>query len=185
MSDENTGNAVHVQVSNGESGEDARFAELSVFKDDFASPNTWVKRVIDLTTCPPRYDYYEPAFEGDCEEIYIDVQNYGEEGSFDLVFSTSTDSDSDEDGIYDDWEEYGVFTEGPESEDGNFIDLPAMGADPEKPDIFVHLDYMYGWGCPESDPDCEVEEYVLHDASLYSTAIELIVENARLRTPHI
>ena len=35
---------------------------------------------------------------------------------------------------------------------------------------------MYGWSCPESDPDCEVEEYVLHDASLYSTAIELIVE---------
>lgn len=60
--------------------------------------------------------------------------------------------DSDEDGLYDAWEIYGVVYI-PESNeyriaskndynDANFVDLPAMGADPYKKDIFVEIDYM-------------------------------------------
>jgi hypothetical protein len=102
--------------------------------------------------------------------LYVSIYNDGEE-DLDFVFSTSTDTDADEDGIYDDWEEYGVLTRGTawqEIEEQwqwvsiyNWIDLPAMGADPEKPDIFVHLDYM-------------LDE--LHNQRLEDDAIETIVD---------
>lgn len=52
--------------------------------------------------------------------------------------------DSDSDGLLDVWETRGLTND---PDDGGplpaqFIDLPAMGADPAKPDIFVHLDWM-------------------------------------------
>jgi hypothetical protein len=52
--------------------------------------------------------------------------------------------DSDGDGLLDEWEVDGVTIDpdgsGPISP--QFIDLPAMGADPNKPDIFLHIDWM-------------------------------------------
>ncbi|MCB0217760.1 MAG: hypothetical protein KDH92_14050, partial [Chloroflexi bacterium] len=50
------------------------------------------------------------------------------------VLNQSTDSDGD--GLADDWERDGV------TFNGQFVDLPAMGADPAKPDLFIHLDWM-------------------------------------------
>lgn len=44
--------------------------------------------------------------------------------------------DSDGDGIPNSWEQNGVRL------NGQFIDLRAMGADPSRPDIFIHLDWM-------------------------------------------
>jgi hypothetical protein len=44
--------------------------------------------------------------------------------------------DADGDGLADDWETSGV------TFNGQFIDLPAMGADPNRPDLFIHLDWM-------------------------------------------
>lgn len=47
--------------------------------------------------------------------------------------------DSDGDGLFDIWETQGLDSDG----DGNIdIDLPAMGADPDKKDIFVEVDWM-------------------------------------------
>lgn len=52
--------------------------------------------------------------------------------------------DSDGDGLLDEWETNGI-TIDPDG-DGplppQFIDLPAMGADKDKPDIFIHIDWM-------------------------------------------
>src|SRR5439155_10906905 len=45
-------------------------------------------------------------------------------------------TDSDGDSLPDEWERSGVTI------DGEFIDLPAMGADPRHQDIFVHVDWM-------------------------------------------
>jgi hypothetical protein len=47
--------------------------------------------------------------------------------------------DSDEDGIPDYWEENGVWVK------GQYLDLPAWGADPEHKDLFLHYDFQQGY----------------------------------------
>jgi hypothetical protein len=54
-----------------------------------------------------------------------------------IVFSTSV-QDTDGDGLLDTWESNG-FTD---ISDGSFINLPAMGANPNVKDLFIELDYM-------------------------------------------
>jgi len=63
--------------------------------------------------------------------------------------------DADGDGLADDWEANGV------TFNGQFIDLPAMGADPNKPDLFIQLDWMAD---------------ATHDQRLSSTAIGKVVK---------
>jgi hypothetical protein len=46
--------------------------------------------------------------------------------------------DADADGIPDKWEAGGVWV------DGQFLDLPSVGADPRRKDLFVHVDYTEG-----------------------------------------
>ena len=48
--------------------------------------------------------------------------------------------DSDADGLPDVWETEGVVLDG--AAGPRWIDLPAMGADPAKPDLFLHVDWM-------------------------------------------
>jgi len=50
--------------------------------------------------------------------------------------------DTDGDGLPDDWERRGVMLEGRAGP--RWIDLPAMGADPLKPDLFLQVDWMAG-----------------------------------------
>ncbi|MGH9174956.1 MAG: hypothetical protein ACRD1H_11390, partial [Vicinamibacterales bacterium] len=79
--------------------------------------------------------------------------------------------DSDEDGLLDEWESSGVSIDpdGPGGLEPQFMDLPAMGADPERADIFIHLDWM-------EDDD--------HTHALEEEAIRQIVE-AFDDSPHI
>jgi hypothetical protein len=51
-------------------------------------------------------------------------------------------ADRDGDGLPDAWERHGVTIDG--GAGPRFIDLPAMGADPAKPDIFLQIDWMAG-----------------------------------------
>jgi len=67
--------------------------------------------------------------------------------------------DSDGDGLPDEWERHGVTIDG--GAGPRFIDLPAMGADPMKPDIFLQIDWM---------ADAE------HDQRPRAEAIRLVVE---------
>ena len=56
------------------------------------------------------------------------------------AFVTVLDDDQDGDGLLDSWESQGVTI------DGQFVDLPAMGASPTHKDVFVEIDYMTGAG---------------------------------------
>jgi len=47
------------------------------------------------------------------------------------------DEDSDEDGLLDGWEVHGVYKNGK-----NVVDLPSMGANPLKKDVFIEIDWM-------------------------------------------
>ncbi|MCW2637024.1 MAG: hypothetical protein JWQ99_3391 [Blastococcus sp.] len=65
-----------------------------------------------------------------------------------LCTSSTNASDSDKDGLPDDWERFGVTVQSDGSTAaghgaaGTFLNLPAMGADPLHKDLFVHLDNM-------------------------------------------
>src|SRR5262245_16267916 len=77
--------------------------------------------------------------------------------------------DSDGDGLPDDWERHGVTIDG--GAGPRFIDLPAMGADPMRPDIFLQIDWM---------TDAE------HDQRPSAEAIQLVVDafaNAPYESP--
>ena len=54
-------------------------------------------------------------------------------------------ADSDGDGIPDDWETHGYW------HNGKFVDLPAMGANPNHKDVFVWIDYMTGHQPSQTD----------------------------------
>ncbi len=58
-----------------------------------------------------------------------------------VVFSTTV-QDTDGDGLLDIWETNGYT----DMTDGSFINLPAMGANPNVKDIFVEIDYMVAAG---------------------------------------
>src|SRR5437660_11875108 len=68
-------------------------------------------------------------------------------------------ADRDGDGLPDAWERHGVTIDG--GAGPRFIDLPAMGADPMRPDIFLQIDWM---------ADAE------HDQHPSPEAIQLVVE---------
>lgn len=69
----------------------------------------------------------------------------------DLIAVVRVGMDSDGDGLWDDWETYGIDDDADGIPD---LDLPKMGADPQRKDIFVEIDYMAcaaGGDCTSSD----------------------------------
>ncbi len=95
---------------------------------------------------------------GTCDQAITVQGNGGGDGNASLRFNVkviNNQPDSDGDGLSDDWEQNGV------SINGQFIDLPAMGADPNKPDIFIQIDWMQGSG---------------KDQRLRATAIQMVVD---------
>ena len=90
----------------------------------------------------------------------IDIQTQGNgdgDGSAALTFKVdviNTLPDVDGDGIPDLWESNGVTL------NGQFIDLPSMGANPNKPDVFLQIDWM---------------QDATHNQSLTNTAIQQVV----------
>lgn len=95
---------------------------------------------------------------GTCEQPITVQGNGGGDGNASLRFKVeviNNQPDSDGDGMSDDWEQNGV------SFNGQFIDLAAMGADPNKPDIFIQIDWMQGSG---------------QDQRLSDNAIQMVVD---------
>jgi uncharacterized repeat protein (TIGR01451 family) len=66
----------------------------------------------------------------------------------DLIVVVRVAQDSDGDGLWDDWETSGIDTDG----DGTFdYNLPALGANPLRKDIFIEIDFM---DCATAGGDC-------------------------------
>ncbi len=70
------------------------------------------------------------------------VKRAGGGGNNAVVRLTFSSSSSARDGIPDDWKKNGVKLDPGDGSGPQFIDLPAMGADVNRPDIFIQLDWM-------------------------------------------
>lgn len=77
----------------------------------------------------------------------------------------SSQTDTDGDGLYDDWETKGIDYDNNGTID---LDLPAMGADPYKPDIFVEADWMVRPSIAVPDKDLVVDGKVIQVLSTKS-----------------
>ena len=66
----------------------------------------------------------------------------------DLIAVVRVAQDSDGDGLWDDWETSGIDTDGDGTMDYN---LPALGANPQRKDVFVEVDWM---DCAAAGSDC-------------------------------
>ena len=72
----------------------------------------------------------------------------GDQDFNDLIAVVRADIDSDGDGLWDDWERFGADTDGDNVVD---LDLPGLGADPNRKDVFVEIDWM---DCAVAGGDC-------------------------------
>ncbi|MET0842655.1 MAG: hypothetical protein ABWY23_02315 [Mycetocola sp.] len=70
------------------------------------------------------------------------VKRLGGGGDNAVVRLTFSSSSSARDGIPDEWKKKGVTLDPGDGSGPQFIDLPAMGADVNRPDVFVQLDWM-------------------------------------------
>jgi hypothetical protein len=85
-----------------------------------------------------------------------DESNGGDQDFNDLIAVLRVDLDSDGDGLWDDWERFGIDTDA----DGVIdLDLPALGANPMHKDLFVEIDYM---DCAVTGSDCPVGDSHSH-----------------------
>jgi hypothetical protein len=131
------------------------------FGDDHADINAIDgKADIDLTLHLDKVPcYLDGDLTGKCG-FEFDSLGQGDDagdGEARIIFQVdvlNTFPDVDGDGIPNDWEQNGVTL------NGQFIDLPAMGADPNKPDIFIHVDWM---------------QDATHNQALSSAAIKTVV----------
>jgi hypothetical protein len=77
-----------------------------------------------------------------------DISGGGDQDFNDLIAVVRVQSDADGDGLWDDWEQSGIDTDGNGTVD---LDLPALGADPQRKDIFLEVDFMQ---CAVAGGDC-------------------------------
>ncbi len=95
---------------------------------------------VKTTQLHPPEDIYQLAWE--------DQSNGGDQDFNDLIAVVRVNKDADGDGLWDDWEQSGIDTDG----DGVVnLDLPALGANPNHKDIFLEIDYM---DCAVAGGDC-------------------------------
>ncbi|MBR0076759.1 MAG: VWA domain-containing protein [Synergistaceae bacterium] len=93
----------------------------------------------DSTSYYYHEDYHNLYTETGGRYLDITSSNYGELMT-EIAEWISERTDTDGDGLFDVWETEGVDVDG----DGSFdVDLAAMGANPNSPDIFVYYDWMY------------------------------------------
>jgi hypothetical protein len=94
-------------------------------------------------------DVYSTDFPGMVFELaWEDLENGGDLDFDDIVANVRVGGDADGDALWDDWETFGIDADA----DGLIdLDLPALGADPQKKDLFLEIDYM---DCAVAGGDC-------------------------------
>lgn len=107
-----------------------------------------------------------------------DEPNLGDSDFNDFVAVVRVDVDSDGDGLWDDWEKFGIDTNG----DGVIdLDLPALGANPLRKDIFLEIDFM---DCAVTGSDCATGDTHSHRPKTAATnAVIQAFANAPVANP--
>ena len=107
-----------------------------------------------------------------------DQQNGGDQDFNDLIAVLRVGIDSDGDGLWDDWEQFGIDTDA----DGTIdLNLPTLGANPLHKDIFLEIDYM---DCAVAGGDCAAGD--AHSHRPKTAAINAVVQafaNAPVTNP--
>jgi hypothetical protein len=94
-------------------------------------------------------DLQPTAFPGRVFQLaWEDRNNLGDMDFNDLIAVVRTEIDTDGDGLWDDWEQFGIDTDANGTID---LNLPAMGANPMHKDIFLEIDFM---DCAVAGGDC-------------------------------
>jgi uncharacterized repeat protein (TIGR01451 family) len=107
-----------------------------------------------------------------------DKPDGGDEDFNDLIAVVRVQSDADGDGLWDDWEQSGIDTNGDGAID---LDLPALGADPNRKDMFIEIDYM---DCNVAGGDCVAGDTHSHEPK--AAALQAVVDafaNAPVSNP--
>ncbi len=97
-----------------------------------------------------------------------DTDNLGDNDFNDLIAVVRVTNDTDGDGLWDDWEQAGVDTNGDGVVD---FDLPGQGADSMHKDIFVEIDWM---DCTITGSDCAAGD--THNHQPKAAAIAAVVQ---------
>lgn len=106
--------------------------------DDFwsSNPNKNSDHADHLLQKPIRPERYRGTL---LQLGWEDSRDNGDKDFNDAILYLRVERDSDGDGLWDDWETFGVDTNG----DGEIdLDLPALGAKPGRKDLFLEIDYM-------------------------------------------
>ncbi len=97
-----------------------------------------------------------------------DLEGGGDNDFNDLIAVLRVELDSDGDGLWDDWEQFGIDTDG----DGTIdLDLPALGADPMHKDLFLEIDFM---DCTVAGSDCAAGD--THNHQPKAAAVAAVVQ---------
>jgi uncharacterized repeat protein (TIGR01451 family) len=118
-------------------------------------------------------------FPGQIYRLNWEDQSGGGDQDFnDLIAIVRVNMDSDGDGLWDDWERFGIDVDG----DGVIdLDLPALGANWQHKDIFVEVDWM---DCAVAGGDCAMGD--THNHKPKPAAIAAVVNafaNANVTNP--
>jgi hypothetical protein len=97
-----------------------------------------------------------------------DEQGGGDQDFNDLIAVIRVQSDTDGDGLWDDWEMFGIDTNGDGSID---LDLPSLGADVMRKDLFLELDYM---DCAVAGGDCVAAS--AHNHQPKAAAVQAVID---------
>jgi uncharacterized repeat protein (TIGR01451 family) len=95
-----------------------------------------------------------------------DTPDLGDNDFNDLIAVVRVVTDSDGDGLWDDWETTGIDSDG----DGS-VDLVLNGADPQRKDIYVEIDWM---DCSVAGSDCAAGDTHSHQPK--AAAIQAVVD---------
>lgn len=107
-----------------------------------------------------------------------DFPGGGDRDFNDLIAVLRVSQDTDGDGLWDDWERFGVDTNGDGTAD---LDLPGLGANPNHKDIFLEIDFM---DCTVPGGDCAPGNMHSHQPNAAAVAIAVMAfANAPVMNP--
>jgi len=107
-----------------------------------------------------------------------DKENGGDQDFNDLIAVVRVQGDADSDGLWDDWEQFGIDTNGDGTPD---FDLPALGANPNRRNIFLEIDFM---DCATAGGDCAAGD--THSHRPKAAAVQAVIDafaNAPITNP--